>query len=561
MSIRQNAQLITVGASNSVFSSLGQLSSGPGTYVDLEISDNSALSALGLFNQSTPIAFPSSRPLRLRLQNYNVAPNMKAFSGLSGALHSLEIIKCNALQTLDGLNSFTEVIVGIHVEDNPVLTNVDGLNFIAVTNASALEYITFKKLPLLVDIDGLNNWPNTPTSHPQFTLELSDLDILTSIDPLSFLDNAVLFSLRLINLPLLNKLEGLEGLTHIIAEFSLDNVDTIDTVNDLDTDITLGTSCVVTIANNEVLRNMRRFDSVLTISTLLISDNPALLRIPGFESLQTITSSFIFNNNDEQDSFSDSLGFQALTTVGGSFTISNNAKIEHLDAFASLTTIGGSLSIKANALLDDISGLAAVTSVGGLLELYNLPALEELDGAFANLVSCTKLRINTCNLLTNFDSFMSGISVAVSLSGFLEMMALPQLTSLNGLRWIKSASSVTLTSLGSSTAFAFGSQTLEHLETVSGSFIVQNTGLTDIDSLGALASSGLTVSGDFRLVSNPFFTSTTGLSALSSVGGELLIDGNDALGKKKSILIILLFLFFLTPYFSFFFLPRPFSRL
>jgi hypothetical protein len=95
------------------------------------------------------------------------------------------------------------------------------------------------------------------------------------------------------------------------------------------------------------------------------NNNRGLIRISGFNSLQTIGGSFniLSLTVTGQRPLISITGFNSLQTVGGFFGISNTG-ITSLSGFNSLQTVGGFFGILSNTNLNSLSGFTALTSIG-----------------------------------------------------------------------------------------------------------------------------------------------------------------------------------------------------
>ena len=134
-------------------------------------------------------------------------------------------------------------------------------------------------------------------------------------------------AIHVINNPLLETLEGLEGITQV---FYLE------------------------VENNPVLKDLEGLSGIhMTTDELSISENASLTNLNGLDNLTTATGAVFIKNNQKLTSLS---GLQSLET-SGAFSLTGNPLLTDLSALLSLETIYYSLEIGNNAKLGSLYGL------------------------------------------------------------------------------------------------------------------------------------------------------------------------------------------------------------
>jgi hypothetical protein len=195
-------------------------------------------------------------------------------------------------------------------------------------------------------------------------------------------------------------------------------------------------------------------------------------------------------------------GLTQLKYIGGSLLINKNAKLVNLTGLDNLTEIAGDLALTSLDRLKNLRGLERVEKLGGGLYLDDLPELDNLLGldgldtisADLDLVDLTKattmvalgrvqhiggnVRIQNCDFQT-----LAGFNGIQTLYGEVNISFNPNLDSLKG---------------------------AENLQEIKGDFILKGN-------------------SDLVLLGRP--RTRMGIYQLERVGGDLIIEDNDALGS------------------------------
>jgi hypothetical protein len=241
----------------------------------------------------------------------------------------------------------------------------------------------------------------------------------------------------------------------------------------------------------------------------------------------------------------------AITNLNGLSSITeviNKLKISHtsitsLSALSNLTIIGEALELEHNPLITN-TGLNNLTQLGSIT-FRDLPALNSVAGLSNHISSINGVFIDSTGLTTL--SGLSGITHMLNLE--IDHCPLPNLSSLTNLTYIQDwlwlsfdtlMTNVGLTNLVQCNFFIFYDLPLftsmagisHHLiNTNVGTFIIQNTALTDLSGLDSLTSVP-----NFFVLGNPNMTSLHGLEKLSgNIPGGISIWGNPSLANIDAL--------------------------
>lgn len=189
-------------------------------------------------------------------------------------------------------------------------------------------------------------------------------------------------------------------------------------------------------------------------------------------------------------SLSSLRGLKSLRTIGNSFVFESNDSATSLDGLGSLETVSY-MQIEANLMLSTLEGLGSLENVEYNTVIANNPSLTTL--ALRTLASAGSLEITNNNSLVGLDLD------SITTLGELTVYGNRSLESLEG---------------------------LDTLEEVEGRIMLSDTELTDLGGLSALTS----ISGDLALEYNDSLVTLVHLrDNLTSVGGDLRIMYNTEL--------------------------------
>ncbi|MDR6966704.1 hypothetical protein J2X31_000702 [Flavobacterium arsenatis] len=376
----------------------------------IDFIQNNELMDLGFQNLATVL-----RAIRI---NVNPAlTSIDGLSGLSGTLTNLSIIGTN-ISNLDALENITAIGTGttgdLIINDNPLLTDISGLNAITTINRN----LEIHNNDALVNLNGLNAVSSINYGY----LSIQENAVLEEIDGLQNLTSVGLSGnaegILIINNTALEHLDGLASLASLKGSFTLRNNTSLLDVSAINiTSAVFGFSNSIVIENNDALPNLDGFfiekinayfhilgnDSLQaidleigvasTVLSLLMDNNPLLTDISGLQNITQVTNGFRVINNDSLQNL-DGLSFTSITS--GYLMIKDNLVLNNTDGLLSLTNAVSSVSLEVmnNAALTNLDGLKNLTKVGRIL-IHNNPMLNNINGlsgiTLLNMTSDTKL--------------------------------------------------------------------------------------------------------------------------------------------------------------------------
>jgi hypothetical protein len=177
----------------------------------------------------------------------------------------------------------------------------------------------------------------------------------------------------------LKSLKGLENLTSVGGNLSIEENDALTSLSGLESLTSVGGS--------------------LSIGWGSRWSNPALTSLSGIENLTSVGGRLSFEKNRALTNLS---GLENLTSVGGNLVIDLNPALTSLSGLENITSLGGGLIILQNNALTNLAGLENITSLDGGLEIWDNNALTNLAG-LENITSIGRrgLRISINNVLTS----------------------------------------------------------------------------------------------------------------------------------------------------------------
>lgn len=468
-----------------------------------------------------------------------------------GTNGDLSITNCPLLNSLDGLNSLTEIEGQISIS-GVGLTNVDPLN-----SLEKVLLIRIRQNPVLENLNGFQGVDTEVGS-----LEIVDNPLLASIEGFSGITK-VSFTVELFNNPSLTSLAGLDGLVDVPnCEILIREINALEDLNGLQN---LKHVKQLRLENNNLLSNTSGLSNLIS-GTLVFDNNDALVSITGLDNyIGGGESGFALIDNDILTNVSPLIAAREFDLV--SFT--NNPLLGALPGFsgaevqqlyigdnASLTSLAGiegvfgfndGLRIVGNASLIDINALADtwIAPFADFLWIVDNPLLSEctvnsvcafirsggtvsiLDNAIgcnspeeveAGCASCptdtSPLVLSTQAEVDNFallypDCSMIPSSLTISGPDITDLTPLSGLTAVTGGigQSLKIEECPLLTSL----------EGLNNLTTVYSALVINNNPqLTNIEALSNLSSLE-----SFFISENDILQNLNGLEGVTHSGGQI----------------------------------------
>lgn len=268
------------------------------------------------------------------------------------------------LKALNGLNQIRgDFYIGKWKKGNPLLKNLDGLEYLALIDSYYLNDYVPKRLSInfndnLENIDALKGLGNFDG-----LLSISDNNKLQDID--AFINLTQLYDVHIFDNPSLKNLNGLSNIT-----------------------VTNG----ISLGSNPLISSLGNIKASSSIGAIIILNNNNLSDISSLEDVENIKYSFWLINNPN---LKDVSNFKSLKTVGRTMELSGLGII-NLNTFSSLTSVAKNytpdsasdrphLEISDNKSLNDLCGIKTLFKTdfkGGIViksNAYN-PSKEDIVG-------------------------------------------------------------------------------------------------------------------------------------------------------------------------------------
>ena len=242
---------------------------------------------------SSPVWAQDCTPESITIASQVEVDGFQADHGPCNTVTGVLYILGSDIVDLSPLSDLTNVGRYLHIDFNPVLTNLDGLS--ALTSVGGLD---------IESNDALTN--------------LNGLSALTSVDGyLSIQNNAALIDL-----------DGLSALTSVGGQLAINS--------------------------NDALTNLNGLSALTSVFRLEIYNNAALTNLDGLSALASLGGWIYVYVNDALTNLD---GLSALTSVGGGLEISYNAVLTNLDGLSALISVGQGVRIENNPSLAACTGL------------------------------------------------------------------------------------------------------------------------------------------------------------------------------------------------------------
>ncbi|WP_298494519.1 hypothetical protein [uncultured Algibacter sp.] len=329
---------------------------------------NPSLTSLGEFNNFTNVG----GNLMVRFADQLI--NLQGLNNLQ-SVGSITIDDNQALSSLEGLDSLTEIVDEAVFFNNSQLADFQGFN--SVTTIGGDLHITNN-----LSLSAMNGLNSLTTIGGDVLID-TNTD-LTSIDGLSNLQS-ISGGLTISNNDQLTSLAGLSNLTSI-SNLEVENNDALSSLIDLNAVTNLGR---LVVEDNDSLLMLSAFSNLTVLNKIAIKDNLMLTSIQGFENITTIADYFTLDNNPLVTSI------QPLSNVSGQVDV---------------------ILIRNNDSLTDLTGLENITSVGtgvgDILYIWNNDGLVSING----LQGIDRANVANNINLTDFCGFQAGFISGVDAS-------------------------------------------------------------------------------------------------------------------------------------------------
>ncbi len=483
--------------------------------------------------------------------------NLDGLDSITSIGGSLKILNNTNLTILSGLDQLDSIQGSLSIEDNESLLEISGLTNLKyigrdfrIVNDTLLTSISLTGLGNLNAV-GRDLYINSNTS----LSNLSGLGNLTTIGGNLQIGYYEAGNSALTSLSGLDNLTSIGGYLDIIdnnALISLSGLDSIESASITDLTITnnssLSTCDVQSIChclaapngfiqiygnapgcnspeeveedcNNDCLPDGINFTSQAQIDNFQ-TNYPGC---PEIEGNVTIHGSDITNLN----------GLNVLTSIGGYLDIIDNNALTSLNGLDNLTFIWGNLDISGNGVLTSLSGLDNLTSIWGYLDISGNGVLTSLNG-LNNIAdaSITDLTITNNSSLSTCE-VQSICHYLAAPNGFIQIYG--NAFGCNSQEEVEEACSMYCLPQG----ITFTTQAqIDNFQTnysgcieIEGNVAIQGSNITNLNGLNVLTSIG----GYLDINDNDALISLSGLDNLNSIGGYLDISGNGVLTSLSGL--------------------------
>ncbi|EDP72143.1 probable cell surface protein (LPXTG motif) [Flavobacteriales bacterium ALC-1] len=228
-------------------------------------------------------------------------------------------------------------------------------------------------------------------------------DDINDLTPMSNLVNVETLSIS--NNPLLANLNGLHNIETVIS-LSIINNDQLTNLDELSSLSSLGIENLTSfpynsfiIRDNESLENISMLSNTMInyIEIIRIQDNPSLLSLNGFESLEW-SYVLIITNNDE---LTNLMGLENLS-IGSDFLIEDNDGLIDLQGLGSYTSDVSFISLNNNSSLISLNGLNTNANFSGFQITNNISLADISQLSFDDYVESFNLSgnlsLSVCNV-------------------------------------------------------------------------------------------------------------------------------------------------------------------
>lgn len=307
----------------------------------------------------------------------------------------LLIRNTTSLVSFESLGNLQRVGGKVRIENNATLASLDGLASLQVVegkNTTPFMYIFDN--PSLTDISDLQALRHVGL------VSIAGCDALTDLTGLAGIVEPG-WSLHLGGNAELSSLASLAGITGFSGSLEIGFNPKLADLGPL-ADILAPNMARLSISGLPLLPDLQGLESVETLGSLEIRDNPGLVDLSGLDGLSSVSADAWLVGNAKLASLD---GLQALTEVGGlqieghpqlasldglqalaqaaRLRLEDNPKLTSLTALESLNSISEHLEIgycdaMGNDALIDLHGLENLTTLGGL-SLYQNDALQSLS--------------------------------------------------------------------------------------------------------------------------------------------------------------------------------------
>lgn len=329
--------------------------------------------------------------------NLSISGNARDFSKLT-AIKRIEGNLNIVYSDIQDVSNFSnlEFIGGDLQIRNTAIINLNGFSKLQTINGSLLIYENHFRGQLNT-IDAFHNLETIKGDlqiYNVFLKTISGFKNLIEVNNLSLTGNQSLDritgfnALKVVNGNFTIRDDAITGALKLISGFNA--------LEKIDGNLNLSAYSLVEIEGFKNLKKVQRF---FELSTFGIGC-PSLVKIPEFESLETIGSGIsIFDTGLITLS-----GFPNLQSIGsidpsvGWLNILNTTKLQSINGFNNLESIGGSVVIVSNNKLENIIGFKNLKRIDASLDINYNPSLKNLNGLQSLIKLGSSISVNSKTL-------------------------------------------------------------------------------------------------------------------------------------------------------------------
>jgi len=417
---------------------------------------------------------------------------------------------------------------GIIIQNNPLLTNLNGLH-----NISTARYITVSENESLINLEGLQGLETLglrlQISHVYNLQSLVGLDNLVSVD-----------NLTIQYCPVLETLDGLNELATIGSYLSIHNnpqlsychiepicayLDSAEGGVNIIHNSPLGCS-----NSSQILDFCEGFTECPEPGDITFENqfdiDFFLAQYPDCNTIQGNVTIL----DDEGTNITNLSGLQNINTITGSLTISSNYGLSTLEGLDNLEQVGGTLMIVSNGVLESLEALNNLTNLNNSeLRIENNGILTSLVGldniapsTISNLILQSSQNLTTCNV-ESICNYVASLGNSYTISG--------NATNCNSDVEIIDSCEGILTECPPDFTFLTQAE-IDHYKVrypnctvIQGDLNIGGTSYSDIDNLTPLDHI-TNINGDLR-ISKTSLTTLHGLENITQLNGVEIVNNND----------------------------------
>lgn len=402
------------------------------------------------------------------------------------------------ITNLDSLYGIERILGDLSLSNNPVLSDLSGLNSLKLVLGSLLMYAN-DSIINLNDLSGIDSLGSLEIIFNPWLTSICGIDSLVVLNHIDISSNPLLDSLCF-NFVLNNHLIG--SLT-INGNGSLKNLSGLDSLCFIDGDVSITSNNLLQntvslnqlkivkgnliISDNQNLNNIY-LNSIEQIAKgsnnpdyngFYVTNNPNLVTIHLFPNLDSIFYDLSVSGNQKLKNI---YGFNTLRFIENNMMISGSDSLQIVEKFDSLQYIGNYIDISYNPLLETISCVSSLSNFQGVITLYDNPKLTQITGELESEVLSGVLlsgnySLSNLNFLNNIKSILNDLII-------YDCDSLPNLVGLDSISYVGGLNISNNDKLNSLVALSSLDSVTYNIYIINNDLIPSLNGLENVSSLG-----------------------------------------------------------------------------